>query len=137
MRCLAPILACLALLPLSSLSARDGDASAEKVQTVNVRLLAPQNVFARNLDVKKLASLTREVQKNVARAVDDDAPACQLMVKVTLSPDESPRCELFSKGAADKELLQAVYDRLQKLPDLRTKADTLPFEVVFQIQSAN
>jgi hypothetical protein len=42
---------------------------------------------------------------------------------------------MLSKGEPPQTLLQNVYDALQKSPDVRSKADSLPFELHFIIKA--
>ncbi len=48
--------------------------SGDKVEIENLRLLASQDSFDRNIAVQKLADFARDVQKCVSQSVPVDAP---------------------------------------------------------------
>ncbi len=142
MRFIILISAAIALLPIHAgfaqekLYTPEGGVrpSKDRVEIENLRLLASQDAFDRNIAVQKLADFARDVQKSVSQSVPADAPGFGLLVKVILSSDNKPKYDISSDGKATDDLLQAIYDRLQKLSDVRTKADSLPFEIHFKIK---
>lgn len=108
-------------------------APKDKVEMESVRLLAEQPLFDRNVPVEKLATFIKSAQDRISAAVPKTAPAFELLVQVTLSAAARPKFEMSSKGNAPEKLLQAIYDSLGKTTDLRSKADSLPFQMHFVI----
>jgi hypothetical protein len=109
--------------------------STGRVEIESVRLLAQQDLFDRNISVEKLAAFTHAMQQSVTRAVGRRPEVLDLRVRVTVSPKAAPKFDIASQGDAPEELLQRIYDDLQKVPPVRSTADPLPFEVYFRVKA--
>jgi hypothetical protein len=109
--------------------------SKGKVDIESVRLLAAQELFDSNIPVEKLAAFIQDAENAVTSGIPADASAFGLLVQITLTPSARPKFDLFSQGEAPKKILQDIYDSLQKSPDIRSKADTLPFQIHFVIKA--
>lgn len=95
-----------------------------------IRLLTEDALFQKNVSTEALVEFIKETEKQVRSAPKAEANF-ELLIQVTLLPTEKPEIRMSSKGKAPKEVLQAVHDSLQKVPDLRSKADPLPFQMQF------
>ncbi len=96
--------------------------------------LLPKKFFERNVAVQSLADLAKDVQKCVSKSVSANVSGFGLLVKITLASVNKPKYEMSSDGKASDDLLQVIYDRLQKLPDVCTKTEDVSFEIHFRIK---
>ena len=108
--------------------------STDRVEIEGLRLLAAQEVFERNVAVQSLADLAKDVQRCISESVPANVPGFGLLVRITLASANKPKYEMSSDGKAGDDLLQTIYDRLQKLPDVSTKTDDVSFEIHFRIK---
>jgi hypothetical protein len=109
-------------------------APAGKVEVGLVRLLSEQDLIGKNISVKRLAGFIIGIEKAVTAAVPKTAPAFDLIVQVTLSVGARPKFDLASNNDAPKKLLQAIYDRLEKLENIRSKTAPISFQINFKIR---
>ena len=108
-----------------------------RVSLENVRLLAEQEMFNRNISVGDLSAFIKKTQTAIENSVSNRTQGCELLVQTTLKPGGKPTFEMSSQGDPSEEYLQAIYDGLQNLPDIRTKIDAVKFQAQFSIKSAS
>jgi hypothetical protein len=109
--------------------------SKGKVDVELIELITDQNVVGRNISTAELADFIKRAEKSVAHSVPPDAAPFRLHVLVTCSPRAKPTFHLKYDRIVPHDLLQHVYDGLQKLPDIRTKKDSISFKIDFVIKA--
>ena len=115
--------------------AKDGHTNAVSgsVHLENIRLLNTQEDFGRNVAVDELTKFIGKEAPAVDGALGGTNEAFNLLIKTTLSKDKRPVFTMASSKDAPQDVLQRVYDRLNALPDYRTKADEVSYEVQYRI----
>jgi hypothetical protein len=110
--------------------------SKGKVGIELVRLVTDQNVIGRSISVERLTGFIKLAEKSVAHSVPPDASPFRLHVLVTLSPSAKPTFRLkYDVRRVPHNLLQNVYNELQRLPDIRPKTNSVVFQVDFVIKA--
>jgi hypothetical protein len=109
--------------------------SKGKVDVELIELLTDQYVIDRNISVPELSDFIKRAEKSVAHSVPPNAAPFRLHVLVTCSPRAKPTFHLKHDRIAPHDLLQHIYDGLQKLPDIRTKRDSISFKIDFIIKA--
>jgi hypothetical protein len=110
--------------------------SKGKVDIELIRLVTDQDVIGRSISVERLTGFMKLAEKSVAHSVPPDASPFRLRVLVTLSPGAKPTFHLkCDNRSVPQNLLQKVYDGLQKLPDIRSKTNLVVFEIDFVIKA--
>jgi hypothetical protein len=110
--------------------------SKGKVDIELIRLITDQDVIGRSISVERLTGFIKLAEKSVAHSVPPDARPFRLRVLVTLSPRAKPTFDLkYDDQKVPHNLLQSVYDGLQKLPDTRPKTNSVVFEIDFVIKA--
>jgi hypothetical protein len=103
------------------------------VQMEGARLLTEQAIFAENIKVDVLSDFIKATQSNIQTSVGKPSSDFSLLIQTTLSKDQKPKFEIASKGDVSKEALQKISDGFSSLPDLRSKTDSLVYQVQFSI----
>ena len=110
--------------------------SKGKVDLELIRLVTDQDVIGRSISVERLAQFTKLAEKSVAHSIPRDAAPFRLRVLVTLSPIARPTFHMkHDARSVPHNLLQKVYDALQRLPDTRPKGHEVVFELDFVIKA--
>jgi len=109
--------------------------SKGKVDVELIELVTDQNVVGRNVSTGELAAFIEQAEKCVAHSVPPNAAPFRLHVLVTCSPRTKPTFHLKYDRQVPHDLLQHIYDSLQKLPDIRTKNDSISFKIDFVIKA--
>jgi hypothetical protein len=109
--------------------------SKGKVDVELIELITDQNVIGRNISTAELAAFIKHAEKSVAQSVPPKAAPFRLHVLVTCSPRAKPTFHLKHDRPVPHDLLQHIYDSLQKLPDTRTKNDSISFKIDFVIKA--
>jgi len=109
---------------------------AGRVQKQNIRLLATQEVFQKNVDVSGLAAYIQKMERGIDSSLGRTNDAFVLAVKTTLTKDKRPDFQMSSSGGVSNDLLQKIYDGLNQLPDFRSRSDEVAYEVRFTIAKA-
>jgi hypothetical protein len=108
--------------------------SKGKVDVELIELITDQEVVGRNMSAHEIADFIKRAEKSVARSVPPNAAPFRLHVLVTCSPRAKPTFHLKHDRITPHDLLQHIYDDLQKLPDIRTKKDSISFKIDFIIK---
>lgn len=108
--------------------------SKGKVDIELIELVTDQDVIGRNISAHELAEYIKRAEKIVAHNVPPNAAPFRLNVLVTCSPRAKPTFHLKHDRIVPHDLLQHIYDGLQKLPDIRTKSDSISFKIDFVIK---
>jgi hypothetical protein len=98
----------------------DGDTSNvnEKITLAEVRLLQSQEEIAARTTVEELAAFVDQAHKIASQVFASYGKSAVILVQFECLPDKcSPR--LAYQGSPPEELLQAYYDRLERLQPLR------------------
>jgi len=110
--------------------------SKGKVDVELIELVTDQNVIGRNISTTELSDFIKRAEKSVAQSVPPNAAPFRLHVLVTCSPQAKPTFHLkYDVQSVPHDLLQHLYDGLQKLPGIRTKKDTISFKIDFVIKA--
>jgi hypothetical protein len=109
--------------------------SKGKVDIELIRLITDQDVIGRSISVERLTGFIKLAEKSVTHSVPPDAPPFRLRVLVTLSHRAKPAFDLKYDRKIPRNLLQSVYDGLQKLPDTRPKTNSVVFGIDFVIKA--
>jgi hypothetical protein len=109
--------------------------SKGKVDIELIELITDQNVVGRNISTAELADFIKRAEKIVAHTVPPNAAPFRLHVLVTCAPRAKPTFHLKYDRTVPRDLLQHIYDGLQKLPDTRTKNDSISFKIDFVIKA--
>jgi hypothetical protein len=109
--------------------------SKGKVDVELIELVTDQYVIDRNISVSELSNFIKRAEKSVVHSVPPDAAPFRLHVLVTCSPSAKPTFHLKHDRITPHDLLQHIYDGLQKLPDIRTKKDSISFKIDFVIKA--
>ena len=109
--------------------------SKGKVDVELIELITDQNVIGRNISVPELTDFIKRAEKSVAHSIPPKAAPFRLHVLVTCSPRAKPTFHLKYDRVTSHDLLQRIYDGLQKLPDIRTKKDSISFKIDFVIKA--
>ncbi len=97
------------------------------------RLLSEQAVFDKNININDLSNFIKATQSNIQTSLGKPSSDFSLLIQTTLSKDQKPKFEIASKGDVPKETLQKISDGFSSLPDLRSKTDSLVYQVQFSI----
>jgi hypothetical protein len=109
--------------------------SKGKVDVELIELITDQDVIGRNISIPELTAFIKRAEKRVAHSVPPNAAPFRLHVLVTCSPRAKPTFHLKYDRIAPHDLLQHIYDGLQKLPDIRTRKDSISFKIDFVIKA--
>jgi hypothetical protein len=109
--------------------------SKGKVDVELIELVTDQYVIERNIPISELSDFIKRAEKSVARSVPPNAAPFRLHVLVTCSPRSKPTFHLKHDRPVPHELLQHVYEDLQKLPDIRSKKDSISFKIDFVVKA--
>jgi hypothetical protein len=110
--------------------------SKGKVDMELIRLVTDQYVIERSISIERLTGFIKLAEKNVAHSIPRDAAPFRLRVLVTLSPNARPTFHLkYDARSVPHNLLQNVYNALQRLPDTRPKAHQVVVELDFVIKA--
>jgi hypothetical protein len=110
--------------------------SKGKVDVELIELITDQYVIGHNISTIQLSDFIKRAEKSVAQSVPPNAAPFRLHLLVTCSPGAKPTFHLkYDVQSVPHDLLQHLYDGLQKLPDLRTKKDTISFKIDFVIKA--
>ncbi len=108
--------------------------SKGKVDVELIELITDQEVIGRNISTSELVAFIKRAEKSVAHSVPPDAAPFRLHVLVNCSPRAKPTFHLKHDRITPHNLLQRIYDDLQKLPEIRTKKDSISFKIDFVIK---
>ena len=109
------------------------NAPVSRVQKQGVRLLSTQEEFSRSLDVSELADFIRKTEQAIGTSLGATNDTFELVIQTRLTKDKRPFFEIASKGNVPQDLLQKIYESFGRLPDCRSRADDLRYEVRFTI----
>lgn len=101
------------------------------VSLSGVRLLSSQQAFDRNVDAKQLAEFIEATKANVAFVAGEPEGSYSILLETVLTPGGVPKFALASRGAVPKDTLEKIYKSLGSLPDLRSRLDTLKYQLEF------
>ncbi len=106
---------------------------AGPVALKGARLLTEQAIFDRNLTATELAGFIKATQASVVSSVGQPTATFAILVDTTITKDSRPEFRMASQGTVSDATLQKIIDGFKGLPDLRSKSDTLKYQVHFEI----
>jgi hypothetical protein len=109
------------------------NAPASRVQKQGIRLLSTQEEFGRGIDVAELADFIRKTERVIDQSLGATNDTFELVIQTCLTKDKRPIFKMGSKGNVSQDTLQKIYDGFGQLPDYRSRADDLRYEVTFNI----
>ena len=109
------------------------NAPVGRVQKQGVRLLSTQEEFGRGIDVSELADFIRKTEQVIDTSLGVTNDTFELVIQTRLTKDKRPFFEMASKGNVSQDVLQKIYKSFGRLPDYRSRADDLRYEVRFTI----
>ena len=105
-----------------------------RVELERLRVFIPPAQFERGLDVERMEDFCGDIAKTVSDTVSETTGAFELVVRVTLSKEDKPECEVSSKDKVADAMLQTIRDHLQVLPGMHSKVGSLPFELHYTVK---
>lgn len=98
------------------------------------RLLTDQPTFDKNMSVADLAAFIKATQISIASSVEASIETFAILVDTTISKNTRPQFQMASQGDVSEATLQRIVDGFKSLPDIRSKSDTLKYQVEFEIK---
>jgi hypothetical protein len=113
-----------------------GEEGAGKMVTLaGVRLMSSQQSFDQNIDKDALEEYIESTRSNIEFVAGDPKDSFSLLLETTITPSERPKFAMASRGKAPDGALEKIYRVLGSLPDLRSKLDTLKYQLEFRISA--
>jgi hypothetical protein len=88
-----------------------------------------------NLSDEEIAHVVHAIEKLVARAVPPDAPAAQLSIRGTLTPQAPPTADASASFSLNRAVYDAIRADLKTLPDVRPKKHEVSYSLRISIRS--
>jgi len=99
----------------------------------HIRLLNEQRLYEGEVGIQRLAEFCKAIEAVVNRLGNKGASKYQLLIEVTVSPKKPPSFQMATQDEAQQDGLQAIYDELVKLDDLRSREAELRFQMQFEL----
>ena len=107
--------------------------SSGPVELKGARLLTDQPTFDKNMSAADLAAFIKATQVSIVSSVGAPTETFAILVDTTISKAIRPQFQMASQGEVSEATLQKIVDGFKSLPDIRSKSDTLKYQVEFEI----
>ena len=105
-----------------------------RLENLGIRLLSSQEEFEANIDVSTLSAYTKAIESRILEIIESYPNSGDILLQVEISNNNSPKYKMSYQGNLTQEILQKIYDSLNKENGIRTKKSNVAFQIHYKIK---